>query len=399
MFKKNIYLAAYILLTVSVKAQNIVPNWSFEDTVHCPTNVAQITNSQFWYSPTANTPDYYNGCSFVVNVPYYGSGFQYAKDGQAYAGIFCYDTVWKNDREYVQVALKETLIKDRIYCAGFWVNLAEFVQYAVDKIGMFISANPISLSVPSFLPYIPQIESPSGVFLTDTLNWVLISGSFQAQGGEKYLTIGNFRDDTNTGHSVFNGHYGFGPISYYIIDAVFLYECDSAKIAEAGTDITICRDNSVVLGSSTLSGCKYKWTPASSLNIDTIAQPVASPQVTTTYYLTLTDPFYQITTDSVVVIVQNDCNNATVYIPNIFSPNSDGQNDVFLVHGENIETLNFAIYNRWGEKVFETQNKNEGWDGNYKGKPCSPDVYVYHATIMFKDGTETSRKGNVTLVR
>ena len=90
---------------------------------------------------------------------------------------------------------------------------------------------------------------------------------------------------------------------------------------------------------------------------------------------------------------------AVVYIPNIFSPNVDGQNDVFRVRGENIETLHLTVYNRWGEKVFESQNKNDGWDGNYKGQPCSPDVYVYHATIMFEDGTETSRKGNVTLVR
>jgi len=88
-----------------------------------------------------------------------------------------------------------------------------------------------------------------------------------------------------------------------------------------------------------------------------------------------------------------------VYIPNIFSPNGDGQNDLFRVRGENLETLHLTVYNRWGNKVFDSQNPNEGWDGNYKGKPCSPDVYVYHATIIFEDGTETSRKGNVTLVR
>ncbi|MCK9612345.1 MAG: gliding motility-associated C-terminal domain-containing protein [Bacteroidales bacterium] len=88
-----------------------------------------------------------------------------------------------------------------------------------------------------------------------------------------------------------------------------------------------------------------------------------------------------------------------VYIPNIFSPNGDGNNDVLYVRSEHIKELNFSIYNRWGEKVFESQNKNDGWDGNYKGKPCSVDVYVYHATIVFEDGTETSRKGNVTLVR
>ena len=392
----------FILSSVFVQAQhNFVPNWSFEDTLHCPTGTGcPIINVKLWYTPTPETPDYYNACSFYCNVPgNFDTYFQYARNGVSFAGLFLWNKTYYDDRDYIQISLNDTLVKNKWYCAGFWISKTEISKYAVRNAGMFISKSPVGSSTITYLPYTPQISYTSLDFLTDTANWVLISGSFQAQGGEKYVTIGNFNNDENTDTLRCDTTDWKPSISYYLVDAVFLYDCDSTKIAEAGSDITICRDNSVVLGSTSVTGCKYKWTPVSCLNNDTIAQPVANPQVTTTYYLTLTDPFYKITTDSVIVIVNNDCYNSSVYIPNIFSPNSDGNNDVLYVRSEHIKELNFSVFNRWGEKVFESQNKNEGWDGNYKGKPCSPDVYVYHATIVFDDGTETSRKGNVTLVR
>lgn len=88
-----------------------------------------------------------------------------------------------------------------------------------------------------------------------------------------------------------------------------------------------------------------------------------------------------------------------VFIPNIFSPNSDGQNDVMFVRGKNIYSIEFLIYDRWGEQVFETSNINIGWNGKYKNKDCEPGVYVYVANISFTNGESVLKKGNVTLVR
>jgi len=90
---------------------------------------------------------------------------------------------------------------------------------------------------------------------------------------------------------------------------------------------------------------------------------------------------------------------AVVYIPNIFSPNGDGQNDVFRVRGENIETLHIAVYNRWGNMVFEGSEPQATWDGTYKGKPCADGVYYYMVEIGFTGGKQEMRKGSVTLVR
>jgi large repetitive protein len=88
-----------------------------------------------------------------------------------------------------------------------------------------------------------------------------------------------------------------------------------------------------------------------------------------------------------------------VYVPNVFSPNNDGKNDKFYVHGENISQFNIKIYNRWGEPVFETDNIHEGWNGRYKDVGCPEGVYFYIAELSFTDGSSTVKKGSITLVR
>lgn len=88
-----------------------------------------------------------------------------------------------------------------------------------------------------------------------------------------------------------------------------------------------------------------------------------------------------------------------IFIPDIFSPNGDGNNDKFFVRGNNIKEVYFAIYDRWGEKIFETTDKNTGWDGTYKGNRLSTAVFVYYCYGKYSDGTDFKQKGDVTLVR
>lgn len=86
-------------------------------------------------------------------------------------------------------------------------------------------------------------------------------------------------------------------------------------------------------------------------------------------------------------------------VPTGFSPNGDGSNDVLYVRGAAVETLSFKVYNRWGEKVFETDNMGYGWDGNFKGKPQDMEAYAWVLDATFVDGTTVHRTGNVTLIR
>ena len=88
-----------------------------------------------------------------------------------------------------------------------------------------------------------------------------------------------------------------------------------------------------------------------------------------------------------------------IYIPNIFSPNNDGENDILYVRGTNIKSFYFVIFDRWGELIFETENQSKGWDGTFKGKEVDPAVFVYYYIVEFNDGKTLNNHGNITLVK
>jgi len=91
------------------------------------------------------------------------------------------------------------------------------------------------------------------------------------------------------------------------------------------------------------------------------------------------------------------------YIPNVFSPNDDGENDYFEVYGRDIISLKLSVYDRWGGKLFESAGAGARWDGTYRGKPVNPGVYVWLAQIegYLEDGTvfNKTESGSVTVVR
>jgi len=91
--------------------------------------------------------------------------------------------------------------------------------------------------------------------------------------------------------------------------------------------------------------------------------------------------------------------NLDAFVPQIFSPNGDGINDVLFAFGNRYETMNFIVYNRLGEKVFETSDNSVGWDGKFRGKDAQPGVYVYYLTAKILEEGNITQKGDVTLVR
>lgn len=144
----------------------------------------------------------------------------------------------------------------------------------------------------------------------------------------------------------------------------------------------------------------YTWRPDTTLNLMDIHDPIASPQVSTVYYVNVENRFGCSLLDSVAVqILPPLCGNPVVFIPSAFSPDNDGHNDVLMVEGNNITEMTFAIYNRWGQKVFETNDQNQGWDGTFRGSLLTPDVYGYYMQCVCDDGSEAFLKGNITLLR
>jgi gliding motility-associated-like protein len=104
--------------------------------------------------------------------------------------------------------------------------------------------------------------------------------------------------------------------------------------------------------------------------------------------------------DTLTAQTINVITNPELYIPNTFTPNGDGHNDIFKVRGPQFSIYYFAVYNRWGELMYETNDPAQGWEGNYKGRPCDPGVFGYYLKAQCNESAEEIfKKGNVTLIR
>ncbi len=147
----------------------------------------------------------------------------------------------------------------------------------------------------------------------------------------------------------------------------------------------------------------YIWTDASTLSCDTCAATDATPDVTTTYTVTVTNNFGCRDADTVTVYLY--CDNNQIFVPNTFTPNGDGQNDVFFPRGAGVKNLkSFRIYNRWGQLLFERNDipindESNAWDGSYGGSSPRPDVYVYVIEGVCGNGKPMFIKGDVTIIR
>lgn len=167
-------------------------------------------------------------------------------------------------------------------------------------------------------------------------------------------------------------------------------------VVDAGEDKTIEVFDSVQLTPSN-DAIVYEWSPEETLSCNNCVNPMASPTVTTTYALIAIDENGCVANDNVTVNVVVD---TLLWIPNAFSPNGDGENDVFRIFGKSIKTIDFQIFNRWGELVFFTNDPNIGWDGTYKGEMMNPGAYVYVVKATFINDLESRReKGSLVLIR
>jgi len=97
--------------------------------------------------------------------------------------------------------------------------------------------------------------------------------------------------------------------------------------------------------------------------------------------------------------VSNTCDLSDIFIPNTFTPNGDGSNDVLYVRGNSITELYFAVYNRWGQIVFETKDITKGWNGIYDDMKSDPVVFAWYLRAKCYNGEAIEKKGNVTLIR
>ncbi len=344
---KELISILFVALTMTSKGYsqclsvNLIKNPSLEEYYSCPTSNAQIFLSKYWTQPLPYgyiTSDYYNRCYFdqpdslwdptlsiFMSKSYFGNGY-------AAISPTSYRPFNVKYKEYLQGELIDPLQSGSCYYCEYWVRpfYNDYnIACVIDDISVYFSDTlPYISEVQStedlLLYFNAQIQNPSGNIISDTSQWTKLSGSFIAQGGERFFTVGSFKQRSEINFHCF---YNYFPdnYSYYFFDNFSLCPCS-----------------------------------------DTL--PPEGPA-------------------------------AIVYIPNVFSPNGDGENELFMIRGERLLGAELQVFNRWGNTIFESKDLSTGWDGTYKGQDCAAGVYFYRAVVRFEDGREEEKRGSATLVR
>jgi hypothetical protein len=230
--KKLIILISSICFCNSYSQTNLVLNPSFESNSACPGNVGELDKANFWDS-FGGSCDYFTPCGVDpgVKVPSNTFGYQYASNGNSYAGFIAYyDAVYY--REVLGGKLSTPLSISQKYFFSFRVSRGtKLTGYGINKVGIKLTqTNSYTVNPSNFGVTINNTAhySHSSV-ISDTLNWVQIKGSVIADSAYQYIMIGNFFDDANTTFT--NLPPGGGNYAYYFVDDVCL-STDSAFVSE-----------------------------------------------------------------------------------------------------------------------------------------------------------------------
>jgi gliding motility-associated-like protein len=144
----------------------------------------------------------------------------------------------------------------------------------------------------------------------------------------------------------------------------------------------------------------FLWSEDSTLSALNTQFPQASPLEETMYYVTLTNAKGCQDLDSIKVYVYYEvCDDPEVFIPNTFTPNQDGQNDIFQIRGDNLTSTYLMVYDKWGQKVFESGGEITGWDGTFQGKYLPNGVYYYYAAYSCYGNRKNAKKGTIMLIK
>jgi gliding motility-associated-like protein len=195
---------------------------------------------------------------------------------------------------------------------------------------------------------------------------------------------------------------GTGPCADPVEDSVTVnvLTANSLNIA-AGADGSVCVGESVNLTATTTGGFSsnvYSWSVLAGAFSDSIhnanslnAYVAATIEGTNIYEITVVDMCGNVANDTVIYDVTNDCE---IIIPNVFTPNGDGNNDVFMIRSNGVSTFSIAIYNRWGKKVYESTDITRGWDGGGH----ADGTYYFVLTAEMKNGKQVDKQGYIQLL-
>lgn len=387
-------------------------------------------------------------------------GYQQPRSGNLMGGFSTYAVNLKESREYLSTKLTHSMIPNYRYHYRMFISKGDSVQASTNNISMLFSTEIITdYSTRTTLHKKPQITEKK--IITNDTSWTEISGFFVSDSSYQYLTIGNF-DSTSQTDIVTNTRMPRTVAYYYIDDISITTSClsvpdsliickgdsaileaqlyctgttiswsstlDSNQILSTNTflniqpttsqtyllytanppdthsvfvevlnndsvhigmDTTICNGDSIILPRNSLHK-PAKWSNGhfgSSLLIHESGYYWFEPYETNCLY-----------SDTIQISVRY-CDDK-ISMPNIFTPNGDGSNDLFYpINYQYLKHAELLIFNRWGQLVFNGIDGNLSWDGNFNGQQCSDGTYFYILSYSTSDNREHSQKGFLTLIR
>lgn len=448
----------YFIFCSGIKAQNLVPNPSFENYKSCPNGYIYSNNNvlQNWFIPSNdfNTDFlYFNVCSnnILNSVPQNRFGFENPATGNGYVGLVLFSE--PNLRQYLSVRLNSILVRNQLYIVSLKYSCMDSLNIITKNFGLYFSDTAInSFTFYSQLTFIPQLRNNSG-FLNKTGGWTILKFLYKANGTEQYLTMGNFDNDANSETSNSIGSVKNAGI---FIDDVLVtpYNCFINPVK----DTSICNGDTlhIALNNPTAT---YQWQDGSSAANYSITQP-GNYTVTTTANGCIRQDTINVKPKRIIPFSlganRSICSNEQLYlkapsayskylwqdgssqsqylvtqpglywlqagigncsfrdsitlagincdcvplVPSIFSPNGDGLNDGFVpIIKCNTTVYKLTIFNRFGQQVFNSYNPLQKWDGKFKNVPCSNGNYIYQLQYSSSNVPVQTIKGSILLVR
>lgn len=322
--------------------------------------------------------------------------------------LFCSDTVsasgsadyhtayqWASDRDFTQLISQDTSFITIQAEAGKWYYFKASYHYcsAVDSIllenrSILYRANDLTVCQNRSLHIDLNIQTPANYETT----WYIRQDTVKTNNSS---TLDIQPDSTQLLHFRVENQYGCS-----VEDSLLITVNPTPNVIASVDKPEIYRGEQVQLNATFNSAYAYNWTPADQVSDPAIYNPTASPLQTTLFTVQVSNREQCVNTDTVSVrVLDYSCSFGMIFIPNAFTPNGDGINDVFRVRANILKSMHLIVYDRWGKEVFETNDINEGWDGNLKGQAAPADVYGYYFSGECLQGEKITLKGNVTLMR
>jgi len=365
---------------------NLVPNPSFEQYTVCPGGNFSVGCSNWYSSISTNFTSYsYNNIcspSKFGGVPFNNAtrSGRYPHFGNAYASLITY---WNsNVRNYIQASLLDTLKSNKDYYVEFYISYPTAYLYGVNNLGLLIGDTAI-VSNNRYVPANPQILPYGNPTMKDTLNWIKISGIYQAHGGEKYITLGNFSDNahtlTDTVTKPIIPYYNGGG---YYIDDVSVIPLDSMFLqAVAGRDTSIYKGDNVFIGSRICGLTNVQWVDSLGNTIATNVPGLWVKPNTPSYYIITQNVGGQYSTDTVHIGVMQKLPVTLVRFNakhiSSFNPSRDGGKELVAVQWESATEINSSHF------IVERSINGKDFNKIATIKTKGAGVYEYVDTVPF----------------